>query len=68
MEEQWGKQAFAARRHYEDTTRGAAFTYTNSNHTKGTVLSFYQNNLVDRLTAVFGDDISEQSQIFNAFW
>lgn len=34
MAEEWGKQVFAARRH-EDTTRGSAFTYTNSNHTKG---------------------------------
>nr|AQZ42198.1 LWS-3 [Poecilia petenensis] len=33
MAEEWGKQVFAARRH-EDTTRGSAFTYTNTNHTK----------------------------------
>lgn len=44
MAEEWGKQAFAARRHYEDTTRGSAFVYTNSNQTRGTVLSFHLIN------------------------
>nr|AMB42852.1 long wavelength sensitive opsin [Chlorurus sordidus] len=34
MAEDWGKQSFAARRHYEDTTRGTVFTYTNSNNTR----------------------------------
>ncbi|KAG7999343.1 Red-sensitive opsin [Nibea albiflora] len=34
MAEEWGKQAFAARRHHEDSTRGSAFVYTNSNHTR----------------------------------
>ncbi|KAI9546414.1 hypothetical protein NQZ68_027583 [Dissostichus eleginoides] len=33
MAEEWGNQVFAARRH-EDSTRGSAFAYTNSNHTR----------------------------------
>lgn len=54
MAEDWGKQAFAARRYNEDTTRGSAFTYTNSNHTKGTVLSFYylSKNLMVKLQSL----------------
>lgn len=40
MAEEWGKQSFAARRYHEDTTRGSAFVYTNSNHTRGTALHF----------------------------
>uniref|UniRef100_A0A3Q2Q7U1 Red-sensitive opsin n=1 Tax=Fundulus heteroclitus TaxID=8078 RepID=A0A3Q2Q7U1_FUNHE len=34
MAEEWGKQSFAARRYNEETTRGSAFTYTNSNQTR----------------------------------
>uniref|UniRef100_A0A3Q1HCU7 Opsin 1 (cone pigments), long-wave-sensitive, 1 n=1 Tax=Acanthochromis polyacanthus TaxID=80966 RepID=A0A3Q1HCU7_9TELE len=34
MAEEWGKPVFAARRYNEETTRGSAFTYTNTNHTK----------------------------------
>lgn len=34
MAEEWGKQSFAARRYHEDTTRGSAFVYTNSNNTR----------------------------------
>jgi len=41
MAEEWGKQSFAARRYNEETTRGSAFAYTNSNNTKGTVLSLH---------------------------
>lgn len=41
MAEEWGKQTFEARRYHEETTRGSAFAYTNSNNTRGTVLSFY---------------------------
>lgn len=40
MAEEWGNQAFAARRHHEDTTRGSAFVYTNSNHTRGNILAY----------------------------
>ncbi|PWA27675.1 hypothetical protein CCH79_00000495 [Gambusia affinis] len=34
MAEDWGKQALAPWKNNEETTRGSAFTYTNSNHTK----------------------------------
>lgn len=44
MAEEWGAQVFAARRHNEDTTRGSAFTYTNSNHTRG--MFFISNGFV----------------------
>lgn len=50
MAEDWGKAVFAARRHYEDTTRDAVFVYTNSNNTKGNILLFYFfNNLITML-------------------
>ncbi|XP_035858406.1 red-sensitive opsin isoform X1 [Sander lucioperca] len=35
MAEEWGKQAFAARRYNEDTTQSGGFAYTNSNNTRG---------------------------------
>ncbi|KAF1391236.1 hypothetical protein PFLUV_G00039830 [Perca fluviatilis] len=35
MAEEWGKQAFAARRYNEDATQSGGFAYTNSNHTRG---------------------------------
>uniref|UniRef100_A0A7N8X7Y0 Opsin 1 (cone pigments), long-wave-sensitive, 1 n=1 Tax=Mastacembelus armatus TaxID=205130 RepID=A0A7N8X7Y0_9TELE len=35
MAEEWGKPVFAARRHYEDSTSGSMFTYTNNNNTRG---------------------------------
>uniref|UniRef100_A0A3Q3NF99 Red-sensitive opsin-like n=1 Tax=Mastacembelus armatus TaxID=205130 RepID=A0A3Q3NF99_9TELE len=35
MAEEWGKPVFAARRHYEDSTSGSVFTYTNNNNTRG---------------------------------
>uniref|UniRef100_A0A3Q4I6U6 Opsin 1 (cone pigments), long-wave-sensitive, 1 n=1 Tax=Neolamprologus brichardi TaxID=32507 RepID=A0A3Q4I6U6_NEOBR len=34
MAKEWGKQSFAARRYHEDSTRGSAFAYTNSNNTR----------------------------------
>uniref|UniRef100_A0A3Q4BHP3 Rhodopsin n=1 Tax=Mola mola TaxID=94237 RepID=A0A3Q4BHP3_MOLML len=61
--------AFAARRYHEDSTRGSAFTYTNSNHTKDpfegpnyhiafwmcivVILSVFTNGLVLVATAKF---------------
>lgn len=44
MAEQWGEAVFAARRRGEETTREAAFTYTNSNNTKGKMLFEKKNN------------------------
>nr|XP_020448640.1 red-sensitive opsin [Monopterus albus] len=35
MAEEWGKQSFAARRYYDETTSGAVFVYTNANNTRG---------------------------------
>ncbi|XP_029007413.2 red-sensitive opsin-like [Betta splendens] len=35
MAEKWEEPVFAARRHYDDTTRESMFTYTNSNNTRG---------------------------------
>lgn len=53
MAEEWGKQVFAARRYHEDTTRESSFVYTNSNNTRGKVVSLSNPSFSNGQTVVW---------------